>query len=103
MGNLFGELLARATPGAVTTTVSLIQNIAISLLAIVGVIAVGVALWIAFRLATAEDQGKRKEAKKQLLWAGIAIVGIILLMVIWFAAIHPNLAHWMRGADTGLA
>ena len=104
MGNFFvslGGMLGATTPPppAVTSTIGIIQGIAIALLALVGIVVVGVALWIAFRLATAEDQGKRKEAKKQLLWAAIGIVGIAILMVIWFTAINPNLANWIQNTQ----
>jgi len=32
------------------------------------------AIWVGVRLATAQDESKRKEAKAQLIWAIIAIV-----------------------------
>lgn len=43
-------------------------------LALIGVAAIVFAVFVAFRLARAEDEGKRKEAKQQLLWSIIAII-----------------------------
>lgn len=51
-------------------------------LVVVGLAAVGFALYVAFRLAKAEDEGKRKEAKKQLIWSIIAVVSCILIFLV---------------------
>ena len=40
------------------------------------------AIYIGIRLAMAEDEGKRKQAKMQLLWTLVAVVGVILLVVV---------------------
>jgi len=62
------------------SALNIVFNVALSLAAFV---AIGLAIWIGFRLASAEDEGKRKEAKKQLLWAIIAVVGVIVLIVVF--------------------
>ena len=64
----------------VITTVQTIFNTILGLLAIGGIV---LAVWIGFRLASAEDEGKRKEAKKQLLWAIVAIFGIAVLILVF--------------------
>jgi len=41
------------------------------------------AVWLGVRLATAQDESKRKEAKAQLVWALIAVVLVISIIVIF--------------------
>jgi len=41
------------------------------------------AIWLGMRLATAQDESKRKEAKAQLIYALIAIVVIIGLIAVF--------------------
>jgi len=53
-------------------------------LGLMGFFAIGFAIWVGFRLASAEDEGKRKEAKKQLLWSIIAVVAIVVLIIVIF-------------------
>ena len=63
----------------VIETVQIIFNI---LLGLGLVVAIVFAVFVGFRLASAEDEGKRKEAKKQLLWTIVAIFAIALLILI---------------------
>lgn len=88
MGNFIYSLLSdtvflNAAEEAVSDTMGIINGVLIAALAIIGVIVIGIALWIGFRMATAEDESKRKEAKKQLLWAIIGLIGVVLLIVLW--------------------
>ena len=103
MGDFLSELLNNLPElndinTNVLRIVSIIQNILLAFFVLVGIIVVGVALWIAFRLATAEDETKRKDAKKQLLWACIGLLGVVVLMALWFSWIGPSLPGWM-GAE----
>jgi len=54
----------------------------IGMLAIIAAAAVVFAIWVGFRLAKAEDEGKRKEAKQQLLWSIIAVVATVALFLL---------------------
>ena len=47
------------------------------------------AIWIGVRLATAQDESKRKEAKAQLIWAILAVVIIVAAIGI-FAIFVPS-------------
>ena len=50
----------------------------------IGIVTAGVvilAIFIAFKFFTAEDEGKRKNAKSQLIYAIIGIVVLLALMV----------------------
>ena len=73
--------------GITQELVNTILSICNILLAVVGVAAVAFMIWIGFRLAKAEDEGKRKEAKKQLLWTLVAVIAVVLLVTIWNTAI----------------
>ena len=68
---------------------TLIGNIAqplriavVAVLALMAAAAVVFAIYVAFRLAKAEDDGKRKEAKQQLLWSVVAVVAAIGIFVL---------------------
>ena len=41
------------------------------------------AIWLGVRLATAQDESKRKDAKQQLIWAIIAVIVIFAMMGIF--------------------
>ena len=45
-------------------------------------VAVGFGVYIAYRLATASDDSKRKQAKQQLLWTIVGVFGAIVLAAI---------------------
>lgn len=50
---------------------------------IIGVAGIFFALYLAWRLASAEDDNKRKEAKKQLLWTVIAIIALFGFIILF--------------------
>ena len=60
-----------------------IWNIAWPILTVLAGLGVLLAIWIGVRLATAQDESKRKEAKAQLIWAIIAIIIIIAVIGIF--------------------
>ena len=66
----------------ITNIKSPVKGIVVGIIAILAISAVVYAIYVAFRLAKAEDEGKRKEAKQQLLWSIIAVVGVIALFVV---------------------
>ena len=43
------------------------------------------AIWLGVRLATAQDESKRKEAKQQLIYALIAVIMIFALVGVFYA------------------
>ena len=75
-----------AAPPAFVTTLKLIQRpldiVMVGIIALVAIGAVVFSIWVGFRLAKAEDEGKRKDAKQQLLWAIIAVVASVLIFVL---------------------
>jgi len=71
------------TEGVIHEVIRTIQIVMTSLLALLGMAAIVFAIYVGFRLASAEDEGKRKEAKKQLLWTIIAVIAVVLLIVVF--------------------
>ena len=68
---------------AMTTLNEVIWILINVVLGLLGVAAALFFVWIGFKLARAEDESKRKEAKKQMLFAVVAILGVIILIVLW--------------------
>ena len=68
----------------------LVTNI---ILAIMGVGVLCVGIYLAFKMVTAVDDTKRKDAKKQLIYAGAGLIGIVLLIVLWNFVI-TDLINW---------
>ncbi|MCL2846464.1 MAG: hypothetical protein FWE38_02115 [Firmicutes bacterium] len=95
MGNLMAKMAMRVADiqpveGAggsasevVGNVVTVVQTVFNVLLGLLGMAALVFAIYIGFKLASAEDEGKRKEAKKQLLWTIIAVIAVVLLIVIF--------------------
>ena len=98
------DLLGQATPnvppppdlggGAVIsnlqTTITLVIN---AILGIIASLAALFAVYIGFRLAKAEDESKRTEAKKQMLWTIIAIIGVAVIWSLFHLVILPLLGQ----------
>jgi len=59
-----------------------LNYVMIAVLAVVALGAIAFAVYVAFRLAKAEDDSKRKEAKQQLLWSIIAVLATIGIFVL---------------------
>ena len=73
------------------------------LLAIVGAVGSIYAIWLGIKLAKAEEQGKRDEAKKHLITVIIA-VAVTLVLIIFFNVLLPMILkafHNKGTADTG--
>ena len=66
-----------------------LQVIVIVMLALIALAAIIFAIWVGFRLARAEDEGKRKEAKQQLLWSIIAVIACVGMFVV-LTAVLPD-------------
>jgi len=67
-----------------------IRTVRTVFIVLIGAAAIFFAIWVGIRLAKAEDEGKRKEAKQQLLWSIIAAVGAVLVLIL-FVAVIDNL------------
>lgn len=67
--------------GSLTSIVNTITTVISSAVGIVTAGVVILAIFIAFKFFTAEDDGKRKNAKAQLIYAIIGIVVLIALLI----------------------
>ena len=67
--------------GSLTSIVNTITAVISSAVGIVTAGVVILAIFIAFKFFTAEDDGKRKNAKAQLIYAIIGIVVLIALLI----------------------
>ena len=94
MGSLVNSLLNVGT-GTVGGTgnflqgVNMIRDMANIVLGVVGVAVIFVAIWLAFKFFTAEDEEKRKNAKGQMIYAIIGVVAVLAIVIIWNALIAP--------------
>ena len=94
MGNLvtsFGRLIASvnhmphdaAEAGA--RLARAIRGIVNPILIVVGTMGALLAIWLGVRLALAQDESKRKEAKAQLIFALIAVIIIFAIVGVMYA------------------
>ena len=62
---------------------AIIRAVALAFFSLIGIGVVGLAIYIGFKMATATDDSKRKDAKKQLIYAIIGVLGIVIIIVLW--------------------
>ena len=94
MGNLFGLLGAETPPKTdqqLASTLKLVEtwvgNAVTIFLSLCAALILFYAIYIGWQLAKAEDDGKRKNAKAQLIYAIIGMISIALIVVIVKVAI----------------
>jgi uncharacterized membrane protein YidH (DUF202 family) len=86
--------------GVLSTIQDVCRGVATFTLAAVAALAVVFAIWIGFKLATAEEDGKRKDAKMQLIYAIIGmIVAVSLALVV--GLLEPALQRTVQNGDVG--
>ncbi len=73
--------LGTISTGNLTKIVNAIQSVMTALFGLLTVAAVVLAIVIAYRFFTASDEGKRKNAKAQLIYAIIGIVVLVVLLI----------------------
>jgi len=74
----------------VVTIINIVMN---TLMGLFSALAFLFLIYIGFRLAKAEDESKRKEAKKQMIYTIVAIVGVIVLIVLFNVVIEPQVRN----------
>jgi len=85
LGSLINNNVGHNVPGVVGAIGSIrgvLDAIMIGLIALVGIAAIVYAIWLVIKLGKAEDDGKRKEAKNQLVWAIIGVIGAVLVLIL---------------------
>lgn len=78
-----------------TNIVGIIKNVATTIFGLLTVAAIFLAIFLAYKFFTAEDDGKRKNAKQQLIYA---IIGVIVLIVLTILA--PTIVGFAKNALT---
>ena len=73
---IFSLLGAKSLNDILGEVEKIVRVVATTTLAVCGMLVVVFAIYVGFRLAKAEDDGKRKDAKNQLIYSIIGIVGI---------------------------
>ena len=86
-----GDLHAVLTP--VLDAVHFIANGILGLLALVAVFFI---IWVGFKMARADDDSKRQNAKKQLIFAIIGVLVIVFLLIMWNGVIVPEIGRTQR-------
>ena len=91
-----GNLMVAGNPAAPTIQhvvqtqiVPVINAMMVALLFIIFLAAIIWTVWLVLRLAKAEDEGKRKEAKNGLIWSIIGIAGSIIVLIILTQVFNP--------------
>ena len=84
-----GDVDTQPIEDALSQITHVLTIVLVSLLGLIGIFAIGIAIWIGFKMATATDDTKRKDAKKQLIYALVAIVAVMALIIVWFAVRGP--------------
>jgi len=103
--NLF-NLLAASDPylgyveDSVSHVVTIINIVMNTLMGLFSALAFLFLIYIGFRLAKAEDESKRKEAKKQMIYTIVAIVGVIVLIVLFNLVILPQVESAFPATDS---
>ena len=75
-----------------SSTMQVLYIVVNAFMGLAGVIAVLLFIWIGYRLAKAEDESKRREAKKQMIWAVIATFAIVVFIALWNTIIVDMMA-----------
>ena len=89
-GSYFNEILGEGTEGATAAAKALdiVSLLLWIILAVVGVAGIIYSVWLGIKLARAEEQGKRDDAKKHLITVVIAIA-VTLVLVVFFNTVLP--------------
>jgi heme O synthase-like polyprenyltransferase len=103
MRGLFELLGARGEYKTVDNVTSNIETYTTTIVGVIlGLCAFGVtlfAIYVGYRIAKAEDEGKRKEARNQLVYSLVALVGIGLIIVM-ITAVIPNTGITYQNSKT---
>ena len=87
IGSMLGAAITDPVTNINRTVANQVWRIAWPILTTLIALGVLLAIWIGIRLATAQDEGKRREAKTQLIYAIIAIFIVSAAMMIFGAIV----------------
>ncbi len=90
------DLTAGVTGNSLNNIISTVNTV---ISAFLGLLTAGVtilAIFLAYKFFTADDDTKRKNAKNQLIYAIIGIVALVALLVL-----TPNVVTWIKNSVKG--
>jgi heme/copper-type cytochrome/quinol oxidase subunit 2 len=106
-----GESAAANPKDTIELIAQYVNYFCVFILVACGILATFFAVYVGFKLASAEEEGKRKEAKNQLIYSIIGVIGIIIVAVLiqdivkelkinglWVSELGSD-----KGVDAGLA
>jgi len=76
------------------------QSLVNTVLQIIATVATVFAVWVGWQLMKAEDDGKRKQAKTQLIYTFIGIIAVVLINVIVTAVLGVMIDNALNGTST---
>lgn len=88
---------------AINTMNTIAASVATALMSGMSVVVTYVALWIAFKMATADEEGKRKNAKWQLIYATMGALALVALSALWSTVGVSNVTPSNAGYDAMLS
>lgn len=97
--NFFNQLMASLSTistGNLDTIIGAVQNVMYALFGLLTVGAVILSIVLAYKFFTADSEDKRKNAKKQLIYA---LIGVIVLIVM--LAFAPQIVNLIKDAAKG--
>ena len=96
MMNMLNMMTNLAVDDTINQMVGIINGIAIAVLSLITVGVVGLAIYIGFKMATASDDSKRKDAKRQLIFAVLGVVAIVVVIVLWSNVVMPFISSALQ-------
>ena len=75
--------------------VDMINTVAIIIFSLVGLGVIALAIYIGFKMAMATDDSKRKDAKRQLIYAIIGVIAVLVIIILWTTVLRPALEEMM--------
>ena len=90
----------QGTYDVLTSVFNILSIVMWVVLGIVGAVGAIYAIWLGIKLAKADEQGKRDEAKKHLITVAIA-VGVTIVLILFFNTFLPMILSAFNIGGTG--
>jgi heme O synthase-like polyprenyltransferase len=80
---LLGGIGTTSVAGTLGDMSKLVNTAINAVIGVCGGVMVLLAIYLAYKFMTADDEGKRKNAKGQLIYAIIGILVVVVILVLW--------------------
>jgi Na+-driven multidrug efflux pump len=88
---LLGGVAGESASATITNMGTLMNTVINTIIGLCGGIMVLLAIYLAYKFMTADDEGKRKNAKGQMIYAIIGILVVIIVLVLWNTVVKSYL------------